>query len=220
MQRYGLLNKIQDLTPDSYLEYNTGPLTKGDPSSGNIYLIKAKPIRPQIQSASYLDPDLVGIRSAFPAIRLNNFLNNRKTHRDRDQQFSFPSPPSPVIFPTTEVMVKSPTGFFKDRIAYPGSSSRRTSPADQSAAGNGNLVPQNVFGNLQPFSIQGPNPGVIDNDGVDTLSLTLDMIKLNEWQDENFIFSPFSISNVLALLLLGSNGATYDVRHSFCIYVP
>lgn len=48
------------------------------------------------------------------------------------------------------------------------------------------------------------------NDLIKSMEITLDIVKHSIWDDQNVIFSPLSVINVLALLLLGSEGRTFD----------
>lgn len=48
-------------------------------------------------------------------------------------------------------------------------------------------------------------------DAVPTVDLTMKIIEQSRWNEENVIFSPLSIVNVLSMLLLGSGGETFKV---------
>lgn len=48
-------------------------------------------------------------------------------------------------------------------------------------------------------------------DAVPTVDLTMKIIQQSRWNDENVIFSPLSIANVLSMLLLGAGGETFKV---------
>jgi hypothetical protein len=44
-----------------------------------------------------------------------------------------------------------------------------------------------------------------------SMDVTLDIVRHSFWDDQNIIFSPMSVCNILALLMLGAEGKTYDV---------
>jgi hypothetical protein len=53
--------------------------------------------------------------------------------------------------------------------------------------------------------------GSLLRDEIHTMNLTLSIVRQSTWGDENIVFSPLSIANVLALLRLGSSGRTLKV---------
>jgi serpin B len=84
---------------------------------------------------------------------------------------------------------------FADRIAYPGVSNQRPTPENMET--------------LAALSRRTTMPTLTDEDTIETIGLTFDIMRVSDWQDENVVFSPLSISNVLAILLLGAEGITY-----------
>lgn len=49
-------------------------------------------------------------------------------------------------------------------------------------------------------------------DIVPTFELAMNILRLGNWTEENVVFSPLSIANVLSMLLLGADGETFIVN--------
>jgi len=214
LQRYALANKLLDVNNEYHQYFTDGEVHPKNPPVNIVFKSQPRRPRPTAGTTPVPDGDLLADRSALRIIHPKKGFLNLRSKGDRHEPIFSLLDPSTVVFPTV-----SPTdtplhvsNFFADRIAYPSDPPPRPTPAielgNRKEAHPEQLVSPTLF---DPPKSTSSTPYFTNEDVVDTVSLTISIVKYSDWDDENAVLSPLSIKNILALLFLGSNGTTFDV---------